>query len=68
MEALPARSFATDAAVPHPETPRERDAAATAGVIPSTRLLRGAASVTIDHEGMHYVLRATRAGKLILTK
>ncbi|CAI07119.1 hypothetical protein ebD40 [Aromatoleum aromaticum EbN1] len=36
--------------------------------IPSTELLLGRTSVTIDHDGMHYVLRATRAGKLILTK
>lgn len=41
-----------------PETP----------VIPSDRLLLGRPSVTIDHQGMQYVLRATRAGKLILTK
>ena len=37
-------------------------------VISSARLLLGQASVTIDHEGTQYVLRATRAGKLILTK
>ena len=37
-------------------------------VIPSDRLLLGRQSVAIDHEGMQYVLRATRAGKLILTK
>jgi len=24
--------------------------------------------VTIEHQGVHYVLRATRSGKLILTK
>lgn len=36
--------------------------------IPSARLLLGQSSVTIDHDGTHYVLRATRAGKLILTK
>ena len=34
----------------------------------SEALLLGRTSVTIAHEGMHYVLRATRAGKLILTK
>lgn len=37
-------------------------------VITSDRLLLGRQSVMIDHEGMQYVLRATRAGKLILTK
>jgi len=36
--------------------------------IPSANLLLGQSSVTIDHDGTHYVLRATRAGKLILTK
>jgi len=36
--------------------------------ISSSELLRGQLSVAIDHEGMRYVLRATRAGKLILTK
>lgn len=38
------------------------------GAIPSANLLSGRASVTIDHDGTLYVLRATRAGKLILTK
>ncbi|MDT3671961.1 MAG: hemin uptake protein HemP [Aromatoleum sp.] len=36
--------------------------------IASESLLLGRASVTIAHEGMNYILRATRAGKLILTK
>lgn len=36
--------------------------------IASRSLLDGKSSVTIDHEGVSYVLRATRAGKLILTK
>jgi hemin uptake protein HemP len=36
--------------------------------ISSARLLLGRPSVTIDHDGTQYVLRATRAGKLILTK
>lgn len=34
----------------------------------STSLLNGRSSVAIDHEGTRYVLRATRTGKLILTK
>lgn len=34
----------------------------------STVLLQGHASIAIDHLGTRYVLRATRAGKLILTK
>lgn len=36
--------------------------------ISSEQLLAGQKSVTIDHEGISYVLRSTRAGKLILTK
>ena len=31
-------------------------------------LLAGRNAVTIEHQGVHYVLRATRSGKLILTK
>ena len=37
-------------------------------IIASESLLLGQPSVTIAHEGMNYVLRTTRAGKLILTK
>jgi hemin uptake protein HemP len=36
--------------------------------IASSALLQGRARVTIDHEGIAYILSATRAGKLILTK
>lgn len=36
--------------------------------ISSATLLGGRNWVTIDHEGVSYVLRTTRAGKLILTK
>lgn len=50
-------------------SPHARDAGHPASaVISSERLLHGQACVTIDHDGTHYVLRATRAGKLILTK
>lgn len=34
----------------------------------SLALLRGHSSIAIDHLGTRYFLRATRAGKLILTK
>ena len=34
----------------------------------SNQLLGGHRAVTIEHEGTPYVLRATRNGKLILTK
>ena len=51
-------------------TPESRHPAAMRASQPiaSDELLRGEASVMIDHAGIRYVLRATRAGKLILTK
>jgi len=62
-------------AQPHPIPLPGAPASAKSGVedllscvISSARLLLGRPSVTIDHEGTQYVLRATRAGKLILTK
>jgi len=36
--------------------------------IPSSMLLAGRDTVAIEHRGVIYVLRTTRAGKLILTK
>ena len=36
--------------------------------IPSSQLLRGQPHVPIEHGGAVYWLRATRSGKLILTK
>ncbi|NTV09467.1 MAG: hemin uptake protein HemP [Zoogloea sp.] len=36
--------------------------------ISSASLLKGQPSVLIEHQGVIYALRATRAGKLILTK
>ena len=37
-------------------------------VVRSTQLLGRQRAITIEHEGSHYLLRATRNGKLILTK
>ena len=34
----------------------------------SGELLGGKRAITIEHEGTQYVLRATRKGKLVLTK
>lgn len=45
-----------------------RQACPTGQALPSAALLAGRRAVTIEHEGMQYVLRATRSGKLILTK
>ncbi len=38
------------------------------GRLSSEQLLQGRGKVTIDHDGVAYVLSATRTGKLILTK
>jgi len=49
--------------------PAHRVATSSAGLLLSTDvLLAGRNAVTIEHQGVHYVLRATRSGKLILTK
>lgn len=37
-------------------------------VVASSELLGASACVAIDHLGTRYILRATRSGKLILTK
>lgn len=37
-------------------------------LVSSRSLLGGASTLVIEHQGMHYTLRATRNGKLILTK
>lgn len=37
-------------------------------LVRSEALFAGRSTLTIEHEGSHYVLRATRSGKLILTK
>lgn len=58
-----------------PATPLPRSASAAATALPaaeamvsSRSLLGGASTLIIEHQGMHYTLRATRNGKLILTK
>ncbi|MDX5362781.1 MAG: hemin uptake protein HemP [Pseudazoarcus pumilus] len=48
--------------------PPSDDAALTAEALSSAALLQGGSCIAIDHLGTRYVLRATRAGKLILTK
>lgn len=55
------------------EHPDDSDCASAAGLpahaaLSSVALLQGHSSIAIDHLGTRYVLRATRAGKLILTK
>jgi hemin uptake protein HemP len=50
-----------------------RNPSVAAPVVPeaqvsSRSLLGGASTLVIEHMGMHYTLRATRNGKLILTK
>jgi hemin uptake protein HemP len=52
-----------------PFRPTSRPSCESPGrAIPSSMLLGDRDAVTIEHRGSFYVLRATRAGKLILTK
>lgn len=48
--------------------PAAGSACASPAVLSSSQLLGSQRAVTIEHEGTQYVLRATRNGKLILTK
>lgn len=56
---LPNRERIATPAKPEPET---------GPMVSSRSLLGGATTLIIEHMGMHYILRATRNGKLILTK
>lgn len=67
--------MAASTALPHagpfsaPARPRPTaDAPATPKVVASTTLLGGQPYVQIEHNGALYQLRATKLGKLILTK
>lgn len=57
----------TDGSRGRPARPPEREAA-VAPTVASDALLRGRSLVHIEHNGALYQLRATRLGKLILTK
>lgn len=66
-----ARSSGAKPAVPAPRKPAEPAPVAAAGgerVLSSEALLQGRSHVSIIHNGEAYQLRATRLGKLILTK
>ena len=52
----------------HSEHAAPRNVAIEVPAIPSSRLLQGQPYVLIEHGGAVYWLRATRSGKLILTK
>jgi hemin uptake protein HemP len=58
----------TDHAAHQSELTPPRGAFADLPAIPSSKLLGGQAYVLIEHGGAIYWLRATRSGKLILTK
>ena len=69
----PSRTSAPATAAPSAESPARHDgtpldAPATERVIRSDTLLQGRSHVSIMHNGETYQLRATRLGKLILTK
>lgn len=52
----------------HSEHSTPRSIALEVPAIPSSKLLQGQPYVLIEHGGAVYWLRATRSGKLILTK
>lgn len=53
---------------PGHDTATASRAADATRTLSSTELLDGRQAVEIEHRGTRYVLRATRSGKLILTK
>ncbi len=64
-------STALSPAIPAASTlsrPAPAPLAASEALVSSRALLGGASTLIIEHMGMHYTLRATRNGKLILTK
>ncbi|MFY9997045.1 MAG: hemin uptake protein HemP [Leclercia sp.] len=56
------------ATLPHPEKTTQPAPGATDRRIDSKQLLGPEGRVIIEHDGQHYLLRQTHAGKLILTK
>lgn len=52
----------------HPQQTTQPAAGATDRRIDSKKLLGEEGRVIIEHDGQHYLLRQTHAGKLILTK
>lgn len=61
-------STALAPAMPLPRNVSAATLQAAEPVISSRSLLGAASTLIIEHQGMHYTLRATRNGKLILTK
>lgn len=55
-------------AAPTLSRPASAPLAISEALISSRALLGSASTLIIEHMGMHYTLRATRNGKLILTK
>ena len=53
---------------PRPKASSGSDTLTASQTLSTALLLAGRSAVTIEHQGVHYVLRATRSGKLILTK
>ena len=53
---------------PHPIEPRLHTPSSQRKRVSTTDLMRGSREVVLLHEGEKYILRITKAGKLILTK
>jgi hemin uptake protein HemP len=53
---------------PQPIEPRSHTPSSLRKRVKTTDLMRGSREVVLLHEGEEYILRITKAGKLILTK
>ncbi|WP_027213595.1 hemin uptake protein HemP [Burkholderia sp. WSM2232] len=69
LTSRPKPAAATTTAAARPAASRANDPSETSGrVVHSEALLQGHSHISIVHNGETYQLRATRLGKLILTK
>lgn len=69
LTSRPKPAAATATAAARPAASRANDSSETSGrVVRSEALLQGHSHISIVHNGETYQLRATRLGKLILTK
>ena len=67
-ESLHKKSPAPGGSVAAPHPLEQRVSGTAVAALPSSALLRGQKSVTIEHQGEIYRLQLTKLGKLILTK
>lgn len=68
LVAAPMPPLAASARLPSPPAGSGYAAAEAESMVTSSALLQGRKSIQIEHNGALYQLRATKFGKLILTK